>query len=70
VGRVLLELEQIDVSDEVTELIKQTCKQLQHSDGHRDFAHLDRREVTDEMAREYLQKQGRALITQLVNQTA
>lgn len=69
VARLLLELDRPDVSDEVAELVRQARSELEQIEQHKDFAQLERREVTEEMAREHLRTQGRALLTQLVTQT-
>jgi len=70
VARLLLELERPDVSNEVADLIRQTRSALERVEQHKDFAQLERREVTEAMAREQLRTQGRALLTHLVAQTA
>ena len=70
VARLLLELERPEVSSEVADLIRQTRGELERIERQKEFAQLERREVTEEMAREQLRTQGRALLTQLVTQTA
>jgi DNA repair exonuclease SbcCD nuclease subunit len=70
VARLLLELDRPDVSNEVADLIRQARSALERIERHKDFAQLERREVTEQMAREQLRTQGRALLTRLVAQTA
>jgi exonuclease SbcD len=68
-ARLLLELNQEEVSAEVAELIRRARRELEQVDRHKDFAMLKRRDVTDELARDYLQTQARELLTQVMTQT-
>lgn len=68
-ARLLLELEQSEASEDVIELVRQVRRELEQVERHKDFTRLERRDVTDELARDYLQTQARALLTQLVTQT-
>lgn len=69
-ARLLLELEQPKPSQDLAELIHRARRELENVDQHKDFTQLERREVTEELARTYLRTQARRLLTQLVNQTA
>jgi exonuclease SbcD len=69
VARLLLELDCPVVSGEVADLIRQARGELERIERQKEFAQLERRDVTEEMAREQLRSQGRALLTQLVTQT-
>ena len=64
----MLELEQPDVSEDVLQLIQETRNELTKHERKREFGLLERRQVTESMAREHLLRQGRALMTQLVAQ--
>lgn len=68
VAKMLLELEQPDVSDEVKQLIREAREELESLQRHKDFAQLERRSISEDMARDYLRTQGRALLTELVEQ--
>ena len=66
VARLLVELESDQVSNEVAQLLRQVRSELNQVEKQREFASLPRRQVTDEMIRQHLRKQGRALLSQLV----
>ena len=68
-ARLLLDLEKPETPAKVAELIRQARRDLEKTDTHRDFSKLDKREVTDEMARSYLNSEARSLLTQLLTQT-
>ena len=68
VARLLLELDRPDVSEETAKLIRQAGHELKRVERRTEFAHLERLEVTETMAREQLRMQSMALLTQLVNQ--
>lgn len=65
-ARVLLELDRSEPSEDVAQLIREVRHELERADRQKEFAGLDRREVTEEMVRGYLRKNGRELLTQLV----
>lgn len=67
-SRLLLGMEQEEVSGEIADLIRQARHELEQVERHRDFTQLERREITEEMARDHLRTQARALLTQLVTQ--
>lgn len=69
VARLLLALEEPEVSGEVADLIATTKLEIEANDGHKYFAALERREITEELAREVLKQEAKALLTQLVAQT-
>jgi hypothetical protein len=69
VARLLLALEEPEVSGEVADLIATTKLELEANDGHKYFTALERREITEELAREVLKQEAKALLTQLVAQT-
>lgn len=70
VARLMLELECSEVSVEVADLIRKARNDLEQVERQKGFASLERREVTEEMAREHLLTQGRMLLTELVRQSA
>lgn len=70
VARLLQALEREEMTAEVAELIGRARRELETNEDHKYFAALDRREITDEVAREHLQQEARALLTQLVAQTS
>ncbi len=67
-ARLLLDLEKQEVPDDVAQLIRQACRDVERADTHRDFSQLDSRQVTDEVARNYLKSEARSLLTQLLTQ--
>ncbi len=69
VAKLLLQLEKGQVSEEVAALIRSTREKLIHQNRSGNYGGLPLREITGEMAREYLNISGRALLTQLVSQT-
>jgi DNA repair exonuclease SbcCD nuclease subunit len=68
VARMLLDLDGDDASDDVKELIQQTREDIEKHEGGKQFTSLARRDVTNDMAREHLRTQGRALLARLVGQ--
>jgi hypothetical protein len=54
---------------EIAGLIQDAHRAIEQVEGHRDFAELERRAVTDERVRGYLRTQARALLTELVSQS-
>ncbi len=70
VARLLLALENDDVTADVAELIGRTRRELEANEDHKYFAALSRREITDETARQHLRQEARALLTKLVAQTS
>ena len=69
-ARLLLELDRDDPAAEVSQLIRQARSELERVDRQREFAQLDRRELTEERVRDHLRAQGRQLLTQLVHQAS
>ncbi|MCK5840795.1 MAG: DNA repair exonuclease [Candidatus Sabulitectum sp.] len=69
VAKLLLQLENDQVSEEVATLIRSTREKLIDLNRSGNYGGLPPREITGEMAREYLNTTGRALLTQLVSQT-
>ncbi len=69
IARLLLALDEADVSDEVATLIAEAKRELEANEDHKYFTALPRRNVTEEMARRHLRHEARALLTQLVAQT-
>lgn len=69
VAKLLLQLEKDQVSEEVAALIRSTREKLIHLNRSGNYGGLPARKITGEMAREYLNTSGRALLTQLVSQT-
>lgn len=67
-ARLLLELDQPEFSSEVADLLRRARDELGRIEAQRDLAQLEQREVTDEMVRDHLRTQGRALLTQLMTQ--
>jgi len=74
VARLLLALEHDegagDGPGEIAELVGRTKRELEANEDHKYFAALTRREITDEMARQHLMLEARALLTALVAQTS
>ena len=70
VARLLLELDRPEPSDDVVKLVRDARIELEGIERHKAYAGLERREVTDDMARMSLQTQARALLTTLVDQTS
>jgi DNA repair exonuclease SbcCD nuclease subunit len=68
-ARLLLVLQQQEVPDEVEALIRQVRNDLERTASHRDFAQLDKGEVTEELARAHMQAQARSLLARLLAQT-
>jgi len=69
VARLLLQLEKDQVSEEVAALIRSTKEKLIQQNRSGNYGGLPALNITKEMAREYLNTSGRALLTQLVSQT-
>lgn len=70
VARLLLALEDPDVSGEVADLIATTKLELEANEAHKYFSALERRTVTDDLAREVLRQEAKALLTQLIAHTS
>ena len=70
VARLLLALDDPAPGRDVIDLLARTKRELTNVDGHKHFAMLEEREITDEIARAYLRDRARALLTELVRQTA
>jgi len=68
-ARLLLELEQTEQIDKVNMLLHRVRPMLDQIIRHKDFTQLEPQEVSDELARCYLKRQARALLTQLVSQS-
>ena len=69
VARLLLELDSPDVSQETADLIDSVRHKLKEIEGRTEYIQLPAREVTEAIARQVLQTQCRALLTQLETQT-
>jgi DNA repair exonuclease SbcCD nuclease subunit len=69
VASLLLELDGPEVSPEVADLIDSVRRRLKEIEKRTDFVQLPQREITETMARQVLQAQCRALLTQLETQT-
>lgn len=70
VARLLLALEQPDPPQHIGELISRTRLELEQVEDHKYFAALEHREITNELAREYLRDTSTSLLTQLVSQAS
>jgi DNA repair exonuclease SbcCD nuclease subunit len=70
IARLLLELDGDEKSGDVAELLRQAKIKLEDLERHKDFAGLERRDIDEQLVREYLRTGSRALLTQLVAQTA
>jgi exonuclease SbcD len=68
VTRLLLELDCDEVSNEVADLIQRTGLQLKQRASERSFTVIDPTDITDEVVRDHLRVQGRAFLSQLVQQ--
>jgi hypothetical protein len=53
---------------DVAELLRQAKIKLDDLERYKDFAGLERREIDEQLVREYLRTGARALLTQLVAQ--
>lgn len=69
-ARLLRDLEKPDIPADVADLIRQARRDLTKADAHRDYSQLDKRDITDEMARKYLKSEARSLLTKLLIQTS
>ncbi len=69
VARLLLELDESEPGEEASRLIERARRELMGVDEHRAFSSLPRREISAEVAREYVRDQARALLNKLVEQT-
>jgi hypothetical protein len=69
-ARLLLELDSTEVSSEVTELLRRVTSGLEALERGKDFIALQSRQIDDQRAREYLRSCTRALLTELVSQSA
>lgn len=69
VARLILALDQPELPPDVAELLSRTKRELQQTEDHKHFATLDRREISDDLARGYLRDASRALLTELVAQS-
>lgn len=66
---LLLDLERAELKSETVELVRAARHKLEQMEQHKDFMALDRRDVTETMAREQVRAQARRLLTQLVVHT-
>lgn len=69
VARLLMALDEPELPKEVAELVGRTRRELEQVEDHKYFAALDRREITDDLARAYLRDTSKALLTELVAQS-
>ena len=69
VARLILALDRPELPPDVAELLTRTKHELKQAEDHKHFAALDRREVSDALARDYLRDASRALLTELVAQS-
>lgn len=70
VARLLLQLDHIEPSDEVLELVRDARIELERIGRHKAYVGLEPRAVTDDKARSILRTQASALLTTLVDQTS
>jgi DNA repair exonuclease SbcCD nuclease subunit len=68
IARLLLELDGVAQLADVAELLRQAKIKLDDLERYKDFAGLERREIDEQLVREYLRTGARALLTQLVAQ--
>lgn len=68
VARLLLDLDEPEPPGEVADLLARTKRELEQIEDNKYFAALDRREISDAVAREYLRDTSKALLTELVAQ--
>jgi DNA repair exonuclease SbcCD nuclease subunit len=69
-ARLLLELDGSELSSDIAELLRHVKSSLEELERSKDFLALDRREIDEQRAREYLRSGARALLTELVSQSA
>ena len=69
-ARLLLELDGNELSSDIAELLRRVKSSLEELDGSKDYIALERREIDEQRAREYLRSGARALLTELVSQSA
>ncbi|MCK5035747.1 MAG: DNA repair exonuclease [Candidatus Sabulitectum sp.] len=69
VAKLLLQLENNDISEPVSELIRSTTEKLSRQNRSENYGVSVAQEASDEMTIEYLISSGKALLTQLVSQT-
>jgi DNA repair exonuclease SbcCD nuclease subunit len=69
-ARLLLELDGSELSSDIAELLRHVKSSLEELERSKDFLALDRREIDDQRAREYLRSGARALLTERVSQSA
>ncbi len=68
-AQLLLELDNSDISTDVTELLRRVVASLAAIERGKDFIALEPRQIDDQLAREYLKRGGRVLLTELVSQS-
>jgi hypothetical protein len=69
-ARLLLELDSIELPREVAELLRRVTSGLEALEHGKDFIALQSRHIDDQRTREYLRTCARALLTELVSQSA
>ncbi len=69
VARLLLALDQPEPPRNVQDLVARTKRELEQIEDHKHFAALDRRLISEAVAREYLRNTSKALLTNLVAQS-
>lgn len=70
VARLLIELDQPEPANDVDDLIRRTKNKLSDLDRNQHYSSLEQRGITEDVVREHLRTQARALLTELVQQTA
>lgn len=68
-SRLLIDMQNDQLSTESAELIRRIKQVIRQAGGGRDFAGLPRREVTDELAEQFLRSQAQKMLTQLIMQS-
>jgi DNA repair exonuclease SbcCD nuclease subunit len=69
-ARLLLDLDSSELSSDIADLLRRVRSSLEELERSKDFIALDRREIDEQRAREYLRSGARALLTELVSQSA
>jgi exonuclease SbcD len=69
VARLLLNLESRADDEDFQALLQETRREIGQVFRHRDYTQLDTPEITDDLVIDYLEKQARAFLTELVSQS-
>lgn len=68
-ARLLIDMQNDQLSTGTAELIRRVRQVIRQAEGGRDFAGLPSREVTDEVAQQFLRSQAQRMLTQLIMQS-